>query len=425
MRRIFKIMILLLSPWLFTNEVDAQWVQQKSGTVDVLTDVVMLDSTTAIAVGYNNTILRTTNSGEEWIRSAPPIITLITNWNAISFFDTHNGIIAGDNMVASTTTGGESWSYYSRPGKGKCFSALQIGPAAMYVGDDSGWVHKSIDTGKTWSSEKISTDPIHSLFAWSGAFIMGLPLYALTPQLLFTKLEFPPSGWNEIRIPFYGLGSGAFSGEFCNGGGSGFIVGVQGDFVAAPTIARKLALDSIWRVLETGIPFDGTLLGVSAPSEKVIYVCGSGGMMYKSTDEGDSWDVSLIPTNLSLTSVCFFNEKRGFAVGDSGSIFFTSNGATGVNEPGNSLPLEMKLSQNFPNPFNPSTSIQFELSRASTVHLKILNILGQEIAAILDGHLAAGTHTVQWDAQAFASGIDFYRLQAGATSSTKKMLLMK
>jgi hypothetical protein len=104
--------------------------------------------------------------------------------------------------------------------------------------------------------------------------------------------------------------------------------------------------------------------------------------------------------------------------------FYYSQKVTGVKT-NTIISKTFTLCQNYPNPFNPSTSIQFELSRASTVHLKILNVLGQEIAAILDDHLAAGTHTVQWNAQACASGIYFYHLQAGGVSSTMKMLLMK
>jgi hypothetical protein len=283
----------------------------------------------------------------------------------------------------------------------------------------------SLDTGKTWTCENISVWPIRSLFAWRGAYIIGLPLFALTPYSLFSKMEFPPSKWNETILPFYGLGSAAYSGEFCNGGGAGFIVGVQGDFVAAPTIVRKSVSDSVWRSLSTGIPFGGTLLGVSAPSDNVIYICGSGGMMYKSIDGGNSWNASPVPTTRLLSSVYFHNEDRGFAVGDSGLIFFTSHGTTDVEERGSSLPLKFTLHQNYPNPFNPSTTFEFVLPLASRVSLKIFNVLGQEIATILDDHLAGGIHTVHWIARDFASGIYFYRLQAGGGSLIKKMVLIK
>jgi len=424
MKSAYRVVLFIISTYITMNVMNAQWVRQNSGTMSVLTDVVMLDSTIAIVVGWDNLILKTTNSGTVWTQIGLPINSLV-KLNVVSFFDNKNGIVAGD-LVAITTTGGELWNFCPRPGKGKCLSALQIGPANMYVGDDSGWVCHSLDMGKTWASEKISVWPILSLFAWRGAYLDGLPIYALTPYSLFTRLEFSPGGsWSETILPFHGLGSAAYSGEFCNGGGAGFIVGVQGDLVTAPTIVRKSVSDSIWRSLSTGIPYGGTLLGVSAPSDNIIYVCGSNGMMYKSMDGGDSWKASLVPTKRLLSSVYFYNEDRGFAVGDSGSIFFTSNGATSVNESGNSLPLEFTLLQNYPNPFNPSTTFEFVLPLASEASLKVFNVLGQEIVTILDDYLAAGTHKVQWNAQAFTSGIYFYRLQAREVSLIKKMVLIK
>jgi photosystem II stability/assembly factor-like uncharacterized protein len=406
------------------NIMNAQWIQQNSGTTNALTDVVMLDSTTAIAIGENNIILKTTNSGAVWTQIGVPIEIFI-NWNAISFFDTQNGIAAGDYILATTTNGGESWDFHTRPGKGKCLSTLQIGSANMYVGDDSGRVYHSLDTGKTWTSENISTSPILSLFAWRGVYVMGLPIYALTPYSLFSKMEYPPGSWKETFLPFHGLGSEAYNGEFCNGGGAGFIVGVQGDFVSAPTIVRKSVSDTVWRILSTGIPVDGILLGVSAPSEKVIYVCGINGMMYKSTDGGDAWSLSPVPTKRTISSVYFYNEKKGFAVGDSGLILFTHDDNTGIKDLESSFPLKLTLQQNYPNPFNPNTTIEFILPQASNVSLKIFDVLGQEIATILDDHLAVGTHSVRWNAQAFTSGIYFYRLQAENTSLIKKMILIK
>jgi hypothetical protein len=345
-------------------------------------------------------------------------------WNSVSFFDSQNGIIAGDHIVATTTNGGQLWHFHSRPGKGNCLSALEIGPANIYVGDDSGWVCHSVDTGKTWTSENVSTWPIQSLFTWRGVYSMGLPLYALTPYSLFSKMDFPPGPWSETILPFRGLGSAAYNGEFCNGGGAGFIVGVQGDLVSATAIVRKSMSDSVWRTLSAGIP-NGTLYGVSAPSNNVIYVCGSNGLMYKSTNGGNSWNAFPVPTERTLRSVYFLNEGRGFAVGDSGAIFFTSSGTTGIGNHENSVPSKLTLDQNYPNPFNPNTTFEFTLPSAMNVTLKIFNTLGQEIATILDDHLSAGIHTAQWNARDFGSGIYFYRLQGEGMSLIKKMVLVK
>ncbi|MDP2208847.1 MAG: LamG-like jellyroll fold domain-containing protein [Bacteroidota bacterium] len=89
------------------------------------------------------------------------------------------------------------------------------------------------------------------------------------------------------------------------------------------------------------------------------------------------------------------------------------------------LPANIQLSQNYPNPFNPSTTIRFRLTYSGFVDLSVHNILGQKIATLVSEYLVAGEHTIQWSATEFASGVYFYRLQAGRLSETKKLLLSK
>ena len=88
-------------------------------------------------------------------------------------------------------------------------------------------------------------------------------------------------------------------------------------------------------------------------------------------------------------------------------------------------PSEFNLMQNYPNPFNPITTIEFDLPSNSEVTLKIFNLLGEEIAILLSASLLSGSHSVQWDASKYASGIYLYKLQAGNYVETKKMVLMK
>jgi hypothetical protein len=94
------------------------------------------------------------------------------------------------------------------------------------------------------------------------------------------------------------------------------------------------------------------------------------------------------------------------------------------------LPGGYSLAQNYPNPFNPITTMEFSLPEASVVRLSIYNILGQEINTLLDRALAGGRHTVRWNGEDYrgqrvASGVYFYRLQAGRFVDIKKMLLLK
>jgi hypothetical protein len=89
------------------------------------------------------------------------------------------------------------------------------------------------------------------------------------------------------------------------------------------------------------------------------------------------------------------------------------------------VPGSFALAQNYPNPFNPSTTIRFSIGKASPVKLSVYNLLGQLVATLVDGRLDAGEHTATFSAKSLASGVYFYRLEAGNYVSNKKMLLLK
>ena len=98
---------------------------------------------------------------------------------------------------------------------------------------------------------------------------------------------------------------------------------------------------------------------------------------------------------------------------------------TGVEDLSLGVPTEYSLNQNYPNPFNPSTKIRFALPKESQVTLKVYNILGEEVAKLVDQVVPAGYHAYTFDATKLASGIYIYRLEAGNYVDVKKMLLMK
>ena len=89
------------------------------------------------------------------------------------------------------------------------------------------------------------------------------------------------------------------------------------------------------------------------------------------------------------------------------------------------VPVNLLLYNNYPNPFNPTTTIKYALPKASDVHLTLYNLRGEEVARLVDKEQHAGYHEVKWDANNFASGIYFYRLQAGDFVQTRKMVLFK
>jgi phosphatidylserine/phosphatidylglycerophosphate/cardiolipin synthase-like enzyme len=89
------------------------------------------------------------------------------------------------------------------------------------------------------------------------------------------------------------------------------------------------------------------------------------------------------------------------------------------------LPAAFSLSQNFPNPFNPSTMIVYQLPSSSAVTLRVYDILGREVAMLVDGRQSAGTHAVRFDAHALASGVYFCCLTAGPLRAQRKMMLLR
>ena len=89
------------------------------------------------------------------------------------------------------------------------------------------------------------------------------------------------------------------------------------------------------------------------------------------------------------------------------------------------IPKKSELLQNFPNPFNPSTTIHYTLSKNSEVMLKIFDLLGKEVETIVSGEKPAGDYEVIWNAKNLPSGIYFYTIRAGEFSETKKLTLLK
>ena len=106
-------------------------------------------------------------------------------------------------------------------------------------------------------------------------------------------------------------------------------------------------------------------------------------------------------------------------------VGFNTSGIIGIDPFGNYTPDEFSLSQNFPNPFNPVTVINYGLKTSGNVKITIFNTLGENIGVILNKVQSAGTHTVTWDAAGYPSGVYFYKLETGSFTDIKKMVLAK
>jgi hypothetical protein len=100
--------------------------------------------------------------------------------------------------------------------------------------------------------------------------------------------------------------------------------------------------------------------------------------------------------------------------------------STGISDKDNNNGIKgYRLEQNYPNPFNPSTSIQFTIAEPGIVSLKIYDILGREIAVLINNYMQSGTHSITFDASSLPSGVYCYRIEAGDYSAGRKMILLK
>jgi plastocyanin len=105
-----------------------------------------------------------------------------------------------------------------------------------------------------------------------------------------------------------------------------------------------------------------------------------------------------------------------------GTIEATVSSITQISS---STPDRFALNQNYPNPFNPSTKIKFDIAKDGFAKLSIYNMIGQEVATLVNGNLAAGRYEVDWNALQVNSGVYFYKLETDGFIDTKKMLLVK
>jgi flagellar hook assembly protein FlgD len=102
----------------------------------------------------------------------------------------------------------------------------------------------------------------------------------------------------------------------------------------------------------------------------------------------------------------------------------------GVSNENNDVPMVTKLSGNYPNPFNPETTINFSTKEDGNVRIDIYNIKGQRVTTLVNEHMKADNHKVVWtgkdnSGRQVSSGVYFYKMKAGKYTSTKKMILMK
>ena len=197
--------------------------------------------------------------------------------------------------------------------------------------------------------------------------------------------------------------------------------------IAQQGIFKRDHNTGIW-MLSSDIFSDGTVFG-STTSGNSIFVAMRNKGIYRSTDAGSTWALadSFSIANFDITGLTNDGTNLFVATGVEGLWHMTISalGVTSVPNDGRDLPSKITIAQNYPNPFNPSTEISYTLTKTSKVSLKVFDLLGREIATLVDGKNEPGQHSVSWNAINVPSGVYFYRMVAGDFVQTKKMILMK
>ena len=358
------------------------WSGQTSGTTNGLNCVFFINSSTGWICGGGGTVLKTTNSGTNWLTQTTPVSTTL---NGIYFKDS-TGWAAGTNgIILKTVNGGTNWVQQTS-GTSSIFNSI------FFINLNAGWacatngsVYGTVNGGTNWIQQ---TTPASSL-----------------NSVIFTNSTY---GWAA--------------------GTNGSIVKTtNGGFTApgAPTLISP-ANNS------TGVSI--------TPILQWFPVTGS--QSYRLRIWSDSLLTALIFSDSTISTINYIigtgvlqgNTRYYWRVngvnpaghGANSSIWnFTTTGVTGVSQSGNEIPNEFKLYNNYPNPFNPVTKINFDLPKQSYVKLTVYDITGREAETLINGILNAGVLNYDWDASGYSSGVYFYRITAGDFSDIKKMILIK
>jgi hypothetical protein len=187
-----------------------------------------------------------------------------------------------------------------------------------------------------------------------------------------------------------------------------------------------------WTPVNTGLPdqYEQTVDALAVSGTNLFAGDDYYGV-FLTTNNGANWT----PVNTGLTDIPT-DTHRFLSLAVSGTNLFAGTSDDGVwRRPLSELlsvplassesPTEFSLGQNFPNPFNPSTIIQYTLPHRAHVTLTVYNTLGQQIATLVNSDIDAGYHELQFNATSLASGVYFYRMQAGGYVQTRSLCLIR
>jgi photosystem II stability/assembly factor-like uncharacterized protein len=435
------------------------WMEIVAGIPGSLNSIYFITPDIGWACGLNGTIIKSFDSGLNWQTQNSGVSSHL--WG-LCFFDTQTGLAIGDNgKIIKTTNGGTNWLLKVSGTNEYLLSIFFNGLQNSWIGGTNGVMLKSTDWGDNWTSVIVSPQfNCYSIFFLNnniGWCVGNNGIYAVAyktadggnswefvfdyPWWAFESIEFIDQfngciiGGNTILYTTNGGTSwferGLISGnylndiEFADNSLVGWVVGGNGTILKTINGGGILPVELIsfsYTVTESGV-----LLKWSTSSE----MDNLGYEVQRRTTENDYVNIGFVPGFGTTTEVKAYNFTdsevhtgsyiyRLKQIDFNGSFEYSDEVEIEV-----SMPWEFSLEQNYPNPFNPSTKISWQSPVGSWQILKIYDVLGNEVATLVDEYKPAGKYEVEWDASNHPSGIYFYQLKAGGFVSTKKMILIK
>ncbi len=427
MKKLVLIFIFSLSSH---SEIISQWFQIDSlPQYNNLSAIEFTNKDTGWAVGTYGTIIKTINAGITWLLQDSLTYAHLCD---IKFIDEQIGIIAGgssvsgqyESVILKSTNSGLNWVRKPIGSDLFLYSISFSDFNNITVVGEFGNIRRTIDGGETWSFQNsFVTSNLYGTFfidTLNGFIVGGYPL--IPPFDPYTILKTVNAGatWSKH---FYNK---ALTDIYFTDSNNGFIVGVQG------TILKTTNGGGFWETKRSSSEYQD-LNSVFCIDSNIIWAVGNVGTILKSIDSGNSWELVNSGTTKNLQDITFIDKNNGWVVGDDGIILYTKNGGVTSTEPELDIPIDFLLSQNYPNPFNPTTIISFQLPVSGNVTLKVYDVLGNEVATLVNEYRSAGSYQIEFSSTGGlessikhpASGVYFYQLHAGDFVETKKMILLK
>ena len=396
------------------------WTAVNTGLTNTNVHALAVSGTNLFA-GTSGGIFLSTDLGTSWTA----VNTGLTNTSVWAFAVSGSNLFAGTlGGVFLSTDNGTSWTEVNTGLANRIVYALAVSGSNLFAGTSGGGVFLSTNNGTSWTAVNtgLTNTYVHALTVIWGNLFAGTDGGAFLSTNNGTSWTAVNTGLTNSLV--YALAFSVY--DLFAGTSGGVWRRPLSEMITSTPATPALTLPANGG---TGISTSPTLrwdvsigaasyiLQVSTSADFSILVVNQTGIA------GTSYGVSLLSNTTYYWRVNATNAGRTSAWSSVWS--FTTMVVGSVERISGTTPTEYALGQNFPNPFNPVTAIQFDLPETGYISLKVYNTLGVEVATVMSENLSAGRYKVIWNASGFASGVYFYRLMAGSFVDTKKMLLLR